>query len=89
MDAKVEEFDREWKTGDRGKAKTLAKAYVAANRAHLLQHLEGLDIPALVAMVTAYRQAGRHEDAKVVDMWLLSEFEPQRITGSGGIEVKK
>lgn len=82
MEPELAEFDREWRTGDRERARELACAYVAAHRAALAPYLGGLSIDELVALVTAYRGMGREDDRIVVDMWLLSEHPPQQISGS-------
>ena len=77
----VARFDNEWKGGDRARAKVMAKEYVAAHKGELEPILSKFTIEGLVDLVTAYRNAGREEDRLVTDMWLLSEYEPQNITG--------
>ncbi len=74
-------FDKEWRTGDREKAKLLARAYVADNRERLASSLASLARGELVALVSEYRKAGKDTERIIVDMWLISEYEPQKITG--------
>lgn len=100
MDAAIEAFDNEWKTGDRAKAKEMAREYVAANRDGLMENIQVAvravrearlnDSPSLtdmVDLVTAYRNAGREEDRIVVDMVLLADYQPQKIAGA--LELSK
>lgn len=77
----VARFDNEWKNGDRVAAKAMAKEYVAAHKGELEPILSKFTVEGLVDLVTAYRNAGREEDRIVTDMWLLSEYEPQNISG--------
>ena len=86
-DAALVAIDTEWKTGDRTQARAMAKAYVDARRNELAPRFGDLDIPALVAMVTHYRNSGDETNRMLVDTWLLSEHQPQRIGGDGGIKV--
>lgn len=60
----------------------MAKDYVAANREELSPILSKFTLEGLVDLVSSYRRAGREEDRIITDMWLLSEYEPQNITGS-------
>lgn len=95
MDPELEAFDREWKQGDRAKARELAKAFIAENRDDLMGDLRAavrtvreahLDddpsITDLVQLVDAYREKGWAEDVLKVDMLLLADYEPQVIRGS-------
>ena len=75
-------FEKEWREGDRSMAKEMAKAYVADNRTTMGAAFDGLTRDDLVALVTQYRDDGTDEKRLLVDMWLLSEFAPQQITGS-------
>jgi hypothetical protein len=77
----IKKFDREWRTGDRAKAKGLAKSYVDAHREEINKLLAPYTREQLVELIDQYRQVGREEDRLVVDMYLLSEYEPQKITG--------
>lgn len=95
MQTELEQFDAEWKTGDRAAARDMAKAYVAANRDAIMPTLRGAirtlrearldddpDIPDLVRLVDNYRAAGDEESRILVDMLLLANYQPQQITGS-------
>lgn len=82
-------IDAEWKTGDRARAREMAKEFVAENRDVLAPRFGGMDIPALVAMVSHYRGVGDEANRILVDTWLLSEHQPQVIGGVfnlGGIQ---
>ena len=78
----VATFDKEWKSGDRAKAKEMAKEFVDANRASLAPQLEPYTREELVELVGAYRRAGREADRRIADMWLLSEYAPVRVVGA-------
>ena len=82
MKQALAEFHRTWKSGDHEGARVQARAYVARHRAELEPILAPLTLVELVDLVVAYRNAGREEDRIVTDMWLLSEYAPQNITGS-------
>ena len=82
MNEQVAQFENEWHHGDRTKARQMAKDYVAANREELSPILSKFTLEGLVDLVSSYRRAGREEDRIITDMWLLSEYEPQNITGS-------
>jgi hypothetical protein len=56
----------------------MAKAYVDSRRNELAPRFSDLDIPALVAMVTHYRNSGDEANRMLVDVWLLSEHQPQK-----------
>ena len=81
MDEALAAFDREWKAGNRERAKQMARDYVEGHRDELTPHLEGKSIHELVGMVSAYRGMGREGDRIIVDMWLLAEHPPQHVTG--------
>lgn len=82
MDTALQEFDQEWKTGDRVKAKQMAIDYVNEHREALTTVLGQLPIETLVALISGYRKVGRDADRVIADMWLLSEYEPQHIGGT-------
>lgn len=82
VDGDLARFVAEWKSGRRDEARAIARAYIDAHRAELAPQLEPYSLDDLVRLVSAYRQAGREEDRIVADMWLLTEYEPQRITGT-------
>lgn len=81
MESDLIQFDYEWREGDRGKARQIAKDYINRRRDELAPIFSKYTLEGLVDQVTALRNAGRHADRIIVDMWLLSEFEPQNITG--------
>jgi len=96
----LEAFSNEWKTGDRTKAKEMAREYVDAHRQQLALGIIAavkelrkarLDDPPsladLVDVVSVYRATGREDDRIAVDMWLLSEVPQQHITGSIAIKA--
>jgi hypothetical protein len=88
----VERFENEWHHGDRTVAKQMAKDYVVAHREELEPILSRFTLEGLVDLVTAYRNAGREEDRIITDMWLLSEYKPQNITGSiqmGAVQMEQ
>lgn len=91
----LRDYDKEWKTGDRVKAKEMAKAYVAENKSAIevlinsavraLREFKLNDpasIPELVELVSLYRQNGGEDDRILLDMYLMAEHEPQKITGT-------
>jgi len=82
MKRAIAKFDKEWREGDRAKAKEMAVAYVADNRATLLRLYGSTTRDELVGLVTQYRDTGDNEARIMVDMWLLAGFEPQKISGS-------
>lgn len=79
MDA-IEEFVHEWRNGDRVKAREMARAYVHANR-NALAHYQRMTRDELVQRCTDLRASGDVREIPVIEMWLLSEYEPQRISG--------
>lgn len=66
-------------TKDRSIPKELAKVYVDEHRGELFETLGRMNIPDLVKLVDALRAQGMEEQRLIVDMWLLSEHEPQDI----------
>lgn len=86
-DAALVAIDSEWKTGDRAQARAMAKAYVDSRRNELAPRFGDLDIPALVAMVTHYRNKGDEPNRMLLRAWLLSEHEPQKIGGDGSLKA--
>lgn len=82
MNEDVARFENEWHHGDRNAARRMAKNYVAAHHDELSPILSKFTLEGLVDLVSSYRRAGREEDRIIADMWLLSEYKPQNITGS-------
>lgn len=60
-----------------------AKALVAEEPSYFA-HLEGLDIPRLVRLVDAAREAGDIEDVERIGAYLKAAHEPQQIGGRLG-----
>jgi len=78
--AQLADIDREWKTGDRGRARELATEYVNANPDRFAAY-ESLTIPELVGFVSTFRANGNEEGRQLVDAFLLARHEPQKIGG--------
>lgn len=62
-------------------ARELAKAYVAAHRARMEPAYTRYTKEELVGMVSMLRQKGDRLSQLDIEAWLLSEYEPQHITG--------
>jgi hypothetical protein len=82
VEPELVQFDHEWKHGDRGVARGLARAYIGRRRSELAPALEPYSLEDLVQLIDAYRAAGREDDRIIADMWLLTNYDPQRITGT-------
>jgi hypothetical protein len=80
MDPSLQRFDHEWKHGDRALAREMAAEWVAAHPA-LHPILTPRTLEDLVKMMDGYRAAGDEENCIIVDMWLLTNYKPQNITG--------
>lgn len=76
-------IDNEWMSGDRAVARAMATVYVGAHP-ELSARYGALDIPALVALVESARTAGDEDERRRIDAWLLSEHQPQVLTGRMG-----
>lgn len=87
LDEDILRFDYEWREGNRDKAKEIAVAYVNKNRDFLQPKLMQYTREMLVKEVEALRNARRLSDRIVVDMWLLSEYEPIEITGEISVSL--
>lgn len=74
-------FDHEWRVGDRAVAVQLAKEYVNQHRPALAEQLIKFTLDDMVKLIDQYREAGQHENRLIAEMWLLSEYKPQDITG--------
>ena len=77
-----EQFDEEWKSGDRDLAREMARAYVDANG---LDAMRAMSIEELVEIVKACRRVGDEHGRIVADMVLLATHAPQAISGSVNI----
>jgi hypothetical protein len=88
------DFEREWRTGDRGRAREMAREYVQSDRDRLevvtreairALRSESLDAPAtrdeLVRLVDRYRELGDDESRLLLEMLLLADYPPQEIIG--------
>lgn len=78
------EFDQEWQSGDRDRAREMAREYVQAH-ASMLGPMLTATIEELVAMVTICRRNGDEENRIIADMVLQVVHGPQDITGTANI----
>ena len=83
-DSELIAFDREWRDGDRERARQIAADYVAANRARF-DAIADKNIEELVGLVGIARSEGREDARVLIDMWLLVAHAPQRIEGSAHV----
>ena len=95
MQPDLEAFIHEWETGDREKARHMAKEYVASHRETLepliqaavrqLREARLEDPPTkedLVALVSAYRNNGDTESANLIKLVVQAGYGPQKVAGS-------
>lgn len=85
------EFEREWRTGDRARAREMAREYAEADRTRLDQWIFDavqasragalVTREELVRLVDQYRELGDETARLLVEMILLVDYPPQRITG--------
>ena len=68
---------------DWSRLRGLATAYVAANRPSLTAQFAKLTREDLVALVGIARKQGNWEGKWAAEAWLLDQYEPQVIVGSG------
>lgn len=88
-EATPEKFVKAWENREtRDTARAIADEYIAAHP-EMADRFGGLDLKQLVDEVSFYRSVGREKDRILADMWLLSNYEPQRIGGGGTVEVKR
>jgi hypothetical protein len=77
----IDLFAQQWADKpNRSAAIETAKRYVEANRAELAS-LASQTMEELVNLVGVYRRAGRERERLLVDMWLVSEYPQQQVTG--------
>jgi hypothetical protein len=81
LDENVLRFDHEWRAGDRVKAREIAVAFIETHRTFLEPILMKYTRDMLVKEVGNLRAESRIVDCIIVEMWLLSEYEPQNIVG--------
>lgn len=81
----LEAFVEEWARGDRSKAREMARAYVNAHREGLAPVLERLSLVDIVKLIDGYREYGQWDNVAVAEMWLLVNYEPQKINGAVSI----
>ena len=74
------ELREAWNTESGPIRRAAAKPYVAA-RGTELATLQQYTRDELVSMVSAARRAGEVDRVLEIDAWLMSEYEPQNITG--------
>lgn len=67
----------------------MAQAYVDANKAACEARFGHLSLEQLVADVSHYRANERVEDVWATDAWILANFEPQNIGGTGNITIRR
>ena len=79
--ATPEEFQQEWVSGDREKARAMASEYVSAHALEL-EPWRSASIEETVALVTHFRNAGEEQSRIIADMALLAWHAPQQITGT-------
>lgn len=77
----VEEFDKEWKTGDRKLARAIAEEFTEANREMLDKRWGRHSIEAMVAIIAHLGDQGRERDRIMADMYIMAKFPPQNIVG--------
>lgn len=87
LDEDILQFDYEWREGDRDKAREIAKRYINTHREFLEPILMQYTREMLVAEVSTLRRFKRLSDRIVVDMWLMSEYKPQQITGEIAVSL--
>lgn len=75
-----DDYEKEFRTGDRAKARKIAEKHVKDDPA-AFKKLEGLSLEELVALVSLHRAAGNEDERRRVDVWLLAKFPPQQIGG--------
>lgn len=74
-----QDFEDEWRTGDRAKAKEIAVNYVKDKK--VFGKYEGLSLEQLVALVDLARQKNDEEERRRIDVYLLAIHPPQQIGG--------
>lgn len=73
----------------RAEAKAHAEQYCIDNAARLETIYGNLTLPQIVSQIDFYRSQGRFDDVQEADMWLLANFEPQKIGGTMDMSPKK
>lgn len=61
--------------------KSYAQQFVNQHREALTRILGSYTLEELVALVDTYRLQNKENDVKVIEAWLLAEYEPQHIVG--------
>ncbi len=77
----LQDFDHEWKEGDRAKAKEMATALVEAEP-DTFKKWEKKSIPQLVGEIDEARAAGDGVKRLLIDVYLLAKHPPQQIGGA-------
>lgn len=90
IDERILQFDFEWRQGDRNKAFDVAKSFIDDYRNVLEPVLGKYTLEELVHEIDMLRILGgsREHDRIITDMWILSEFPLQSISGYADIIVK-
>lgn len=81
-DPDLDEFNEKWANrATRSEAKEIAQRYIQKDL-ELQSLCVPLSLEELVTLVDIARARGDDEQRIKLDMWLLANFEPQRIVGS-------
>jgi len=85
MDPILEKYMILWADkANRHQAKAQAQAYCTEHEAKLAAVFADLTLEQMVEQVDFYRSVGREDDVVKAEMWLLTHFQPQVITGTYG-----
>ena len=82
-------WKQEWETGDRVVARQLAENYVDTHREELEGRFAHMTLEECVKLVDMYRSAKNTEQRLTVDIWLMSEYPPQRIGGTAEVVLSR
>lgn len=79
---KARAWDAEWTHGDRAVAKQMA-ADLVESFPDSWRRYEGVSLEDMVKWVDIYRADHRDYDRRCADIWILAQFAPQQIGGTG------
>ena len=80
---------KEWQEGDRIVARQLAETYVDEHREILEPRFGHMTQEECVALVGVYKKENNPEQILTVKIWVMSEFEPQKIGGKADIVIRR